>query len=247
MKRDNSYIRLWRQTEQSAVWAAGDGVWRLWCCLLMRATHKPRKAVIPLGRHSVVIDLLPGQYVIRQTRLADDLSIDAKTLRRRLEVLQECECVTVEPTRRNLHLVTIRNWQKYQSDTPGKLPEVSPEVSASRQLSSHKNKKKSASLSSDDARFDAWWGIYPRRVGKKQAHKAFAAALREVDFETLMAATHAFAASDKARGDFCPHPTTWLNQGRWDDDPATWQDHGGNGQQVSSTPAPLKKAKDLRT
>jgi hypothetical protein len=45
-----------------------------------------------------------------------------------------------------------------------------------------------------------------------------------------------FAKSDKAAGEFCPHPTTWLNQGRYDDDQATWGTHGGNGQESGSKP-----------
>ena len=40
----------------------------------------------------------------------------------------------------------------------------------------------------------------------------------------LLGKMQAFAASPIGRGDkqYIPHPATWLNNGRYDDDPATW-------------------------
>lgn len=72
--------------------------------------------------------------------------------------------------------------------------------------------------------FEVWWAAAPKKVGKLKARKAYAAARKLATAETLLAAITAFAASPKARGEFCPHPTTWLNEGRWEDDPATWLD-----------------------
>ena len=45
-----------------------------------------------------------------------------------------------------------------------------------------------------------------------------------------------FAKSPKAKGEYCPHPTTWLNSGCWEDDPKEWQD--GSGDQAYEPPAP---------
>ena len=66
--------------------------------------------------------------------------------------------------------------------------------------------------------FDQWWQHYPRKVGKDDARKAYAAAVKR-------GATHADLASGLQRQRwpaevrFIPHPATWLNQGRWQDDP----------------------------
>jgi hypothetical protein len=38
----------------------------------------------------------------------------------------------------------------------------------------------------------------------------------------LVERMQAFSASPKALSRFCPHPSTWLNEGRYDDDPRTW-------------------------
>lgn len=84
--------------------------------------------------------------------------------------------------------------------------------------------------------FLTWWTAYPRRVGKAAAFRAHQKAAKRVRDEhgispaeahtRILEAATAFAGTPKAKGDFCPHPSTWLNQGRYDDDPATWQDAG---------------------
>jgi len=65
--------------------------------------------------------------------------------------------------------------------------------------------------------FDAFWAIYPRQVGKKAAMAAYKRALKDTDHDTLIAAVIRQTPGwpDKR---FIPHPTTWLNQGRWDDE-----------------------------
>ena len=86
--------------------------------------------------------------------------------------------------------------------------------------------------------FAAWWSTYPKKVAKGAAEKAYAMALQTIVQETtrensherqdpvawLLAKTQLFAASDKGRGDYCPHPATWLLQKRFEDDPSAWRD-----------------------
>lgn len=68
------------------------------------------------------------------------------------------------------------------------------------------------------ADFEAWWNEYPRKVGKKAAETAYRRALKDVDSSVLVTAAKAYA---KANADtdqkFIALPTTWLNQGRWDE------------------------------
>lgn len=70
--------------------------------------------------------------------------------------------------------------------------------------------------------FEEFWDIYPRRTGKKAAAKAYRSALKDTDADTLNAAAKAYASSMAGKDQkFIPHPTTWLNQGRWEDEPET--------------------------
>lgn len=68
-------------------------------------------------------------------------------------------------------------------------------------------------------KFDSWWSVYPRRVGKGQARKAFATALGKTDLQTLIDGAKRYAASREGEdAKFTAHPATWLNGERWADD-----------------------------
>lgn len=98
----------------------------------------------------------------------------------------------------------------------------------------HKNAPAAVAAREPDG-FGAFWSAYPRKVGKQAAEKAFRSALKRTDAATLVEAATAFAQSEKGRaGEFCPHPSTWLNAGRWLDDRSTWN---GGGQARGSPSA----------
>src|SRR5882672_4241829 len=72
-----------------------------------------------------------------------------------------------------------------------------------------------------------FWRIYPRRVAKKAALAALERVRRsgEVTFTALLEAVDRYAESVAGKDpQFIAHATTWLNQGRWEDEPA----HLGN-------------------
>jgi hypothetical protein len=104
------------------------------------------------------------------------------------------------------------------------------------------------SFKASEGDFAEFWAAYPRRVAKKAALKAWDAALKTLQRDrhcdrteataAILEAAQAFAVSDKGRGDpqYIPYPTTWLNQGRYDDDRQTWTTNGH--QQGNGRPAP---------
>ena len=80
--------------------------------------------------------------------------------------------------------------------------------------------------------FEQWWKRYPRKVGKGQARKAYASALKKVSADELAEAAEAFAGRVHRSGTedrFIPHPATWLNGERWTDSPV----EDGSGEQFS--------------
>ena len=82
-------------------------------------------------------------------------------------------------------------------------------------------------------RFESFWSAYPRKVGKGNARKAWDR-LKPPDalVDRMLAAITSQAKSSQWRKDggrFIPHPATWLNQSRWEDDP----DNAGAGNGAS--------------
>lgn len=67
--------------------------------------------------------------------------------------------------------------------------------------------------------FDRFWAAYPRKVGKQEARRAFAAVRAPV--ETLLCALERQRDDPqwkREQGRYIPHPATWLRQGRWEDE-----------------------------
>jgi hypothetical protein len=74
-------------------------------------------------------------------------------------------------------------------------------------------------LVSKDMDFEAFWAVYPRKVGKPKARAAFDSALRRASIEQIIAGAERYRDDPNRSDEFTAHPTTWLNRDGWDDDP----------------------------
>ena len=81
--------------------------------------------------------------------------------------------------------------------------------------------KVSASATPSPSDFDAFWSLYPKKVGGKiDAHKAFTKAVKAAGLDVVMAGLTRYANDiNLPDRQFIPNPCTWLNGGRWDDGP----------------------------
>lgn len=83
--------------------------------------------------------------------------------------------------------------------------------------------------------FELWWMAYPRKEGKGSAYRAWIEAgkrireQRKLDSrqvaEVLLYKATEYAESPRGHWPIAklPHPSTWLNDCRYDDDPSAWQ------------------------
>lgn len=71
-----------------------------------------------------------------------------------------------------------------------------------------------------DPDFEAFYTTYPKRVGRKAAESAWLKAIKDTDPAAITAGAKRYA--DERRGEnpqYTKQPSTWLNQGCWEDDP----------------------------
>ena len=76
----------------------------------------------------------------------------------------------------------------------------------------------------DSEDFARFWDAYPRKTGKGAARASYEKALGKTDPETILAALEAQKKSPqwcRDGGQYIPHPATWLNQERWQDEVQT--------------------------
>lgn len=78
-----------------------------------------------------------------------------------------------------------------------------------------------------DASFARFWLAYPRKTAKGDARKAFDKAIRKLrldpnnDPERVLIGALERAKAAWVDAQFIPHPATWLNGERWEDEPET--------------------------
>lgn len=92
--------------------------------------------------------------------------------------------------------------------------------------------------------FEEWWTIYPRKEKKPRAEAAFRKVIKSLSIkygssnaalEWLRERTRLFATSEIGQhGRFCPHPANWLNDERFNDEPAEWNRQQNENQRTRS-------------
>lgn len=80
--------------------------------------------------------------------------------------------------------------------------------------------------------FEMFWEIYPKKVGKGAALKAWDKAKLNGKVEIVLQAVEkqkTWPQWQKDGGQYIPNPATWINQGRWEDQPVEEQKEGRTG------------------
>jgi hypothetical protein len=68
--------------------------------------------------------------------------------------------------------------------------------------------------------FEDFWSAYPRKIGKGNARRAFAKAMKNATIEEISSGLNRqLAALSSKEQQYIPHASTWLNGERWNDEP----------------------------
>jgi len=181
--------------------------------------------------------------------IAAKSKMDIRTVRRAIKKLESARWITVDRShrdrhghRQNVYTITPLEPEDKNDTRDGKPSSKNVRKPSSKNVRSQgtkmlqeqeqieqeqKEQGRSTSKTQYPSAFEDWWLVYPRKVAKQKAFAAWKAVLAKngQTADTLMEITRRFASSPAGTaGKFTPHPTTWLNQGRYDDDPAEWHD-----------------------
>ena len=89
--------------------------------------------------------------------------------------------------------------------------------------STEQNQRSDAPQTLQETRFAEFWASYPKKIGKASCLKVWKKLKPTAELhERIMIALENQKRSDQWQregGRFIPNPLTWLNQGRWDDEP----------------------------
>lgn len=183
----------------------------LW--LVSEASWRPRR--VRSGK--AVVDLERGQLCASVRFMASAWMWSKSRVDRFLKRVQAVEMIRAESGTGQL-IITVCNYDKFQGqrDTGGTVAGQQRDSSGTNENKGNKgNKDNIAQIG-----FDDFWAIVPRKVGKGQARKAYAASLKKTDAATIFQAMKAYAETRIGQDEtYTAHPATWLNGERWTDAP----------------------------
>ena len=211
----DGWIKLHRKIQRWE-WYTDSNMVHLFIHLILSANHEDGKW------HGV--EVKKGQVVTGRKSLSQATGISEQTIRTCLERLKSTSEITIQPTNR-FSVISVVNYKDYQfptdaSNQPTNQP-TNQQLTTNKNVKNIKNNPPTPQKSSDRD-FEVWWNEYPRKVGKRTALAAWKKVNGEriplPDMLKVLAAQKASAQWNKDRGQYIPHPTTYLNQGRWNDD-----------------------------
>ena len=102
--------------------------------------------------------------------------------------------------------------------------------------------------------FEEFWSKYPRKVAKRAAQKAWAklsTSEQKFAVEALEAHNRYYRVKGTSQN-FIPHPATWLNQGRWEDEleinpeqsGVWWATEKGTAEMAATVNCPARPGED---
>lgn len=143
-----------------------------------------------------------------------------------------------ELVRPNLDISFAKSVAGAKGGSRNKADESNPEAIKDKGLRI-KDKGVKQSLDLFDADFETFWKEYPRKTGKGAAKRAFEKALlKGATLESLVSAVRRQKCGSqwtRDGGQFIPHPATWLNQERWEDEVDGGIGNGNAGQYQENT------------
>lgn len=190
--------------------------------LLLTANHKDKKWK--------GIDIKKGQVLSGLKSLNVGTGLSESKLRTSLKKLKSTGEITIQST--NLYsIITVCNYCEYhdydssdnkQSNSPDDIPVTNEsqanhnQVTTTKKVNHYKNEK-------EELLFDKFWDLYPRKINKKKSKQIFLSLAKKKDFDFEKVLSELLKQTKleswtKDNGQFIPHPTTWLNGEKWNDE-----------------------------
>lgn len=132
---DLGWIKLHRKTLRSALWE-NPNAFRLFCWMLLRATHKPRTTSVGSQR----VELSEGQLIFGRKMAAKETGLSEQQIRTALRFMSGHECATKVTNKYSI--VTIVNWTTYQCSEVVEQPTNNQQITNKQPLNKNvKNEK----------------------------------------------------------------------------------------------------------
>ena len=218
---DKTWIKLYRILLKKPIWKRSTPQQKVvLVTLLLMANHAPNEWEWKGKKFTVE----PGSFVtsLESIRNKAGFGISIQNVRSSLKRFEKFEFLTNKATKEG-RIISITNWHGYQPNQQGPQQSKQQRPNKGATKTQHLTRmEESKNLKNRSNGFDRFWEIYPKKKGKGAALKAW----KKIKTPMTMLPIILKAVEDqkktedwkKNHGQYIPHPATWLNQGRWEDE-----------------------------
>lgn len=177
---NNGFIKLFRCIEDSFFWNDSEAV-HLWIQLLISANHKDKEMLLSGKKETIT----SGQFVCSRNTLSLKTGIKESKIQRLLKLFENEQQIE-QLTNSKYRIISILNWQKYQSGEQVNEQQMNNKRTADEQQmntnnndkneKNDKNKEKDTIVSKKKAyseSFETFWKAYCRPKYKGDKSSAF--------------------------------------------------------------------------
>jgi hypothetical protein len=168
---------------------------------------------------------MPGQMLTGLKVLVKETGLSYQSTRTCLEKLKKYKNLTIKSTNK-YSIISVINWSIYQQDENQINTKSNKQLTNNQQTTNNKQEykeEKNIKNTTYNNDFEQFWAAYPKKVGKGAAYNSW----KKINpsngtFALIINAVQKQKRCDqweKDNGQFIPHPQTWLNQSRWEDEP----------------------------
>jgi uncharacterized phage protein (TIGR02220 family) len=141
----DGYIKLYRKLLDNPIICKDSDYLAVWIYLLLNATHKEYPALFKGEK----ITLRPGQLITGRKSIADKLNISESKVQRILKSFENEHQIEQQPSNQN-RLITIVNWQEYQSNEQQiEQPMNNERTTSEQRVNTNKNDKNDKNIYKD--------------------------------------------------------------------------------------------------
>jgi biotin operon repressor len=163
-----------------------------------------------------------GEHLTSLEKLSQGVGLSIRQVRTSLEKLKTTGEVTNKSTP-NYSLLVLNNYNDYQKFDK----QLDNQVTNERQTNDKRmttnnniNNINNKNNNTYNADFESFWKLYPRKAGKGKAYDTWKK-IKQEQRNTIMLVLPEHIKQEqwiKDNGSYIPHPATWLNQRRWEDE-----------------------------
>lgn len=208
------WVKLHRKLMFSEVFC-NEGLLKVWIYCLCRANRKKRFVDVITGRGKSSIQMKPGDFIFGRNRAAEDLGMSPSTVKKRMDKLREMGNINVK-SNSHYSIVSICNWESYQSVDLGKEQASNRQVTGKEQAS-NTDKTGKTGKNKPNIAFSAFWDAYKKKEGDKPRAERLWLKLSDSEREFIMGMLPGYVASFTQKK-YQPYPTSFLNQRRWENE-----------------------------